>query len=952
MNWTHRKRIIIAVIGLSLCTQIVLVLIGIIGANRMDREIEAQARAKLLDSASHNIAAYFSQMTSMISFLQSGELGEYVSSYLGLQDADSIARKTDRVNAVLGQIRLSDSLIDSIYLLGNFSFQRSVVIRAGQQYLSEETAPTVDDLVNANLLPILHYMRNRPIVFRPGELTGRLRISPAMPPAQEEDVRKLAKELEGRVILNGGVIEANPKSFIVIVVLKENLLASLANADEYDSFTLADPDGRIIDRTAPLTGKDVVSQEKTIDASGLKLTLHTQRSAGAGANKSAFLRKYMLFFMTVTALTFLIAQVFSRYLILPFRKLSHRMTKQHLVFPLQYLRPDEVNKGVLPSFSLQKKLVVLFFIAVCLPSLSSGVAYDRFLHSFAVQQMKPAVKRYADQVGMNIRRQSVMYVDLIRKLSLNQTFIQQLTSQSLGRASAPLQAPDISFLEYSGINDASYFVLYNLLGTLVYTNQNAQSFNYLTLDGETRQRIDRANDAIWLSNGRDLFNQPTVSLVKAVFDINSPSLRPIGYIQIVFAQSAFQSILPQNDAFTATLDASGNLLFKNDMLRKTSGISLSKAGSSPEYIVSIGRPGVALVYDDKDRNWRTHFMEPTDAVDAVQRELIVQYASVIVVSIAIAMLLAFGLSRWLLRSLEHLKLAMNNQIEEAKMDRRIAVAGKGKDEISELIENYNRMLTRINGLMEENIRIAEENSLGRMKQQELQSLKMQAELNMLQLQINPHFLYNTLQSIGMRSKGSGDEEASFMIYALADLFRYSIGQDGHDGHHVDLAEEIRHTRNYLTIQEFRFKNKFSVEWNVSEEALSCRTIRFILQPLVENAITHGFLNSIRSGTVWIDASLSMGELILSVRDNGMGIEPKRLAAIKEKWGNGMRTGKESEGTEEAHAPLAGGTGIGLNNVFHRLRLFYDGAAKMEIESEWFEGTSVRLVIPQPIPRTR
>ncbi|GGD82468.1 sensor histidine kinase [Paenibacillus nasutitermitis] len=941
MNWTHRKRIIAAAVGLSLCTQIVLVVMGILGAQRMDRDIEDQTRAKLLDSASHNVATYFNQLTSMLSFLQSSELGEYAQSYLGFQDAESVARHTDKANAVLEQIRISDSLIDTIYILGNFTFQKSVVIRSGQDRMSDESAPTIDDLTSSNLLPILQYTRNRPVVFAPGDLTGRLQISPAMSPGQAADIRKLAQTLEGRVILNGGVFESTPKSFVVIMVLKENLLGSLVHADSNASFALTDHEGRSIGRTPPLAGGDVALLEKTIDVSGMKLTMYTHRRAEMESNKESFLLKYVIFFVVVAIMTFVVTLLFSHYLILPFRKLSHRMTKQHLLFPLQYLRKDDGRKRLLPPLSLQKKLVVLFFAAVCFPAVSSGFAYHQFLSAFAVQQMKPAFDPYADQVGLNIRRQAVIYEDLIRKLSLNQTFILQLINQSMGGVSGLPQVPDISFLQYSGINDSSYFVLYNLLGTRVYSNQNSESFNYLSLDGATRERIDGANGAIWLTNGKDLYNQATVSLVKAVYDNRTPSSRPIGYIQIVFAQSAFQSVLPQNEVYTATLDADGNLLFQNDAFRKTAARAAAVKGTTPDaqqFAGMNGLRGVAHLYMDGEWSWSTYLIESTNDVDKKQQELIISYAGVIIASVAIAMLLAYGLSRWLLRSLEHLKLAMEHQIEEVKMDRRIIHGGTGRDEIGELIDNYNRMLARINGLMEENIRIAEENSLSRMKQQELLSLKIQAELNMLQLQINPHFLYNTLQSIGMRSRGAGEEEASFMIYALADLFRYSIGQEGN---YVTLEEEIRHTRNYIAIQEFRFKNKFTVEWNVSEAALQCRTIKFILQPLVENAITHGFLNSIRSGTVWIDASLNEGELTLSVRDDGMGIEPQRLASITEQWEHSPPGGKKAE-----TADAGGGTGIGLNNVFQRLRLLYDGAAGMEIESEWFEGTAIRLTIPQ------
>jgi len=952
LNGSHRKRIITAVIALSFLTQIVLVSMGILGVNRMDRQLEAQAHTRLLDYASHNVAAYFSQLTSMTSFLQSGDLGEYARSFIAFKDTESAARKAEQANNILRQLKLQDSLIDKIYILGNFSFQGSLLIRDGQTQLSEGSVPSIEDLSNTDLLPILQFSRNRPVVFQPGELTGRLRQSPVLTAGQAEDVQKLAQSLEGRIILNGGVINGSPASIMVIIVLKERLLASLVHTDASASFTLIDHTGSVLDQTGLPEGDNSIVHVKTIDTSGLKLTMHATRSAVAESNKAAFLQKYILFFVAAMSITFLVAYVFTSYLIMPLRLLSHRMTKQHLMFPLQYLRLDDIHRGLLPSLPLRKKLIVLFFVAVCLPAVSSGIMYDRYLHSFAIQQLKPAVQQFTTQAGMNISRQAIVYEDLIRKLSINPTFIQQVTNRNLAAMSTMLQLPDVSFLQYAGIHDTSYFVLYNLLGSRIYSNQNAESFNSPGLDIKMRDVIDGTDDTLWLTNGRDLFNQPTVSLVKAIYD-NYAARKPIGYIQIVFAQSAFQSILPQNDAYTMTFDADDNLLIRNDLVRKQDGGIASQA---KELIETNGllHSGVSLVYEDKRLNWQTHFITPTDTIDTMQRTLILWYAGVIVSSVAIAMLLAFGLSRWLLRALEHLKLAMEHQIEEVQMDRHITYTPKARDEIGEMIVNYNRMLARLNELMAENIRIAEEHNLGLIRQQELLSLKIQAELNMLQLQINPHFLYNTLQNIGMRTQGAGDGETSFLIYALADLFRYSVGQTGHD---VALAEEIRHTRNYIAIQEFRFKNKFTVEWEVAESVLSCRIIKFVLQPLVENAITHGFLNSIRVGTIRIHASLQEGELTLTIRDNGLGIEPQQLEAIKAQWARGLTAAQnapeptEMTGVEEASAAHASqarsGTGIGLSNVYHRLMLLYNGNARMEIESEWFEGTVIRLVIPQP-----
>ncbi|MBP1992987.1 sensor histidine kinase [Paenibacillus eucommiae] len=942
MKWTHRKRIIVAAVGLSLCAQILMVGMGILNAGRVDEDIEASSRLKMLDSASYNITTYLSHINSMLNYLQSNELSEYVRSFLALEDPAIAKQKTEEVNLLLKQIRFSDNLIDKVYILGNYSFQKNIVIHQGQNDMSEEYTPNISDLASAQLLPILQYYRNHPTVFAAGELTDRLKFSASMLPEQKTAVKQLAQDLEGRVVLNGGVIDGNPKSFMVILVMKKDLLSHLVESDSFTSFALMDNNQKLIDQTPPLKGTKMISQMKTINSSGLKLEMFSQRKMESMANKQAFLIKYMLFFMIILVVTFLITFIYSHYLILPFRKISHRMNKQHLLFPLQFLDKEKVSKGGIPTLSLRKKLIILFSLSVCIPAVSSAFAYYQFINAYSKQQMKPYAEQFAQQVNKNVHRQAIIYEDLISKLTLNPTFVSLLIYQNFNNLNMK-QEPDISFLQYSGISDVSYFVLYNLLGTQTYSNQNSDFLNYFSLDTNIRKEIDSSNTIVWSTNMKDLYNQPTVSLIKQIFDAAGPTPKPIGYIQIVLNQSAFQAVLPDKNDYLLALNAAGNVLFQNEPTKKafkevmqTREEVLAHEGNPLQYAVINGVEGIANVHTIEGMNWNTFLLESMESLLTEQKKLSLSYLIVIFSTIVIAMIFAYGLTKWLIRSLEHLKLAMEQQIVEVKMDKRIVY--KDRDEISDLIDSYNRMMAQINQLMVENIQIAQENSLNQMKQQELLSLKTQAELKMLQLQINPHFLYNTLQSIGMRAKRAGEEEVGFMVYALADLFRYSIS---HDSNFVDLSDEIEHTRNYIAIQEFRFKDKFTVEWDVSEEALQCKVIKFALQPLVENAISHGILSSIREGKIWIKAFVDQEMLSITIADNGVGIEEGRLISILDQWqlGNSQRSGR-SNGESKG--------GLGLNNVFFRLQLIYNGRGTMTIQSETFEGTTIQLRIPQDV----
>lgn len=899
MNWTHRKRIIVSAVGLSLCAQILLAAMGISGAGKIDRDIGEASQTQLLDAASYNITTFLSQMNAMLRFIQSNELGDYVQSYLGFEDAAVVAQRTGKVHTILDQIRFADNLIDSLYILGNYPFQKNIVLRGGEmQPESEAYTPNIADLSAAGLLPVLQYYHHRPVVFAPGELTGRLKLSAAMNQEQAAAIRSIAADLEGRVVLNGGVYNSSPKSFIVIMTMKPGLLRHLVRGDSFTSFRLLDSNNKLIDQTGPLEGAADARYVKAINPFGFQLEMSVQTKPALIDNKGQFAKKYILFFIFASAGTLLVAIVYSYYLVLPFRKLSHRMKKQHLMLPLQFLPIDKVSNRMLPSLSLRKKLFVLFFLSVCIPAVSSGIAYYQYIHHFLEQQMKPYAQQLSEQVSLNVKRQTVIYEDLINKLTVNPTFVGLLNNPSPINADMK-PVPDISFLQYSGINDVSYFVLYNLFGTQTYSNQNSEFNNYFTLDHAARTRIESADHAIWVSNMKDLYNQPTLSLIKQVIDTADAGSRPIGFIQIVLNQSAFQAILPQSNGLFLTINPEGGVVLQHNAVDKVTGI-------------------IKQISAD------------------LAKALFNYYMIVIVSSIAIAMLLMLGLTRWLIRPLEQLKLAMELPIADVGMER--TVVAKGRDEISDLIDSFNGMLDQINRLMNENMQIAEENSRSRMNQQMLQALKTQTELKMLQLQINPHFLYNTLQSIGMRSKKSGDEKVSFMIYALADLFHYSISRDGN---FVSLSEEIQHTRNYIAIQTFRFKDKFTVEWEVSDQALASRVLKFFLQPLVENAISHGILHSIREGKIKIEAATNDQYVILSISDNGVGIDPQRLLAIKQQW---EQDDWEELGKGQSAAGSRGG-GLGLSNVYFRLRFTYHGLAKMNIDSELFEGTRIQLFIP-------
>ena len=207
--------------------------------------------------------------------------------------------------------------------------------------------------------------------------------------------------------------------------------------------------------------------------------------------------------------------------------------------------------------------------------------------------------------------------------------------------------------------------------------------------------------------------------------------------------------------------------------------------------------------------------------------------------------------------------------------------------------------------------------------------RRKSELDALQSQINPHFLYNTLESITWMVEGERNEEASFMIFQLAKLFRISLSKGRTV---IRIKDELQHAQSYMNIQKIRYKNQFSVIFDVDPEMESFCTVKLILQPILENAIHYGVgnMDEEEGGQIRIVGRRKEGDLLLEVEDNGMGMSREEVSHLLDD--DGSRVPKR-------------GSGVGLVNVNRRIQLFFGQEYGITVESEPDEGTTVRIRMP-------
>ncbi|MFC5529332.1 cache domain-containing protein [Cohnella yongneupensis] len=277
--------------------------------------------------------------------------------------------------------------------------------------------------------------------------------------------------------------------------------------------------------------------------------------------------------------------------------------------------------------------------------------------------------------------------------------------------------------------------------------------------------------------------------------------------------------------------------------------------------------------------------------------------------LAVALAISIFLSFRLTKPIKRLESLMK-KVEKGDFDIRVEV--ESTDEIGKLSRSFNLMIGKIKELMRQ---IVQE-----------QEMKRISELKAMQAQIHPHFLYNTLDSIIWMAEMGKMAEVVTMTTALAKLFRSSISKGDEL---VPIEVELEHIHNYLKIQNIRYKNKFTYEIDIDPDIYACKTLKIVLQPLVENAIYHGLKQQAVIGTIRITGRREQGMIVLQVIDDGVGMSEEQVHALTTIF----RLGD-------------GGKGVGLPNVNHRIRLYFGEGYGLEIESELEVGTTVTLRIPE------
>jgi len=358
------------------------------------------------------------------------------------------------------------------------------------------------------------------------------------------------------------------------------------------------------------------------------------------------------------------------------------------------------------------------------------------------------------------------------------------------------------------------------------------------------------------------------------------------------------------------LDERSNLLYSSETpatIRTASSLALATGMHLGGMRASIDRVDMYLYVNTLvQTRWRIVTVSNVDELQGAINRLIGILLVIFLVSVAISALVAGVISLRLSKPITKLKEVML-RIEEGDFSMPVEVSGQR--EIVLLAHSFNSMVLKVRDLM---ARLVDE-----------QHDKRKTELRALQNQINPHFLYNTLDSIVWLAENQRTKDVITTVVALARLFRISISKGEA---FIPMPDEISYIRNYLTIQSIRYADKFTWNLDFQPEMDSLKVMKLILQPLVENAIQHGMGDE--TGHIEITGRIENGFQVFRVRNTGYGITDTKI--------------------REMYETMKGNSGhpsVGIRNVYQRLKLYYGDTAEILVESVQDEETTVTLLIP-------
>ncbi|MBM7570079.1 cache domain-containing sensor histidine kinase [Aquibacillus albus] len=595
-------------------------------------------------------------------------------------------------------------------------------------------------------------------------------------------------------------------------------------------------------------------------------------------------------------------------------------------------------KALYRKLNIRNKIFLTFAMVYIIVITIIGI----FIYVNNINQMKNQAQEMSKVLSSQFTQTIDLYIDDIERLSLAIFTDSYIQNMLMNYESNQNILSDLAIRNklYPNLFSQTYPIK-SIEGITIYTNSGTM-FQY-DKSGGMRVRYG-AEEKNWITDlnnksKSDFILIPThsyvnfdgnehkvVSLARHIYEI--PQRKKIGTVKIDIDIAFFDKLLELKgveylkDYMKIIILTNDSVIYSNTKELIGKNINLPPLSNLHDEKSEFGElkwngANYLLATDQSDyTNWTTLTLIEDEFIKFERKQIIlfivVSGIITIIIIAAISYLLSYNIAKPFSKMMKKMK-----RVEKGDLAERMDLSGN--TEMDVIARVYNSMLDSIHKLITEvyEASIAEKN----------------AKISALQSQINPHFLYNTLNVMKSISRVKGVEQVAEISESLAELFKYSMRNLDQP---VTLQEEMKHIENYIRIQKHRFRDRFILTQHINEDVKNTLIPKLLIQPIVENAVNHGFINKKSGGIIEIIAFNESNSLVIIVADNGQGMDNNKLSNVLSKVNKFGVQSKES--------------GIGLNNIAQRIRLMYGAEYRIAIESEVGIGTTVILNLPLNIEK--
>lgn len=585
-----------------------------------------------------------------------------------------------------------------------------------------------------------------------------------------------------------------------------------------------------------------------------------------------------------------------------------------------------VIEGIINNMKIRSKLIISYLLIVIVTIVIVGGYLTKKMNNIVIENAinegrynnNSIKERLEEMLNLAINTSDMIYQD---------NKIHELVSKKYENNLEVVNA----YSNFNTLND--YLVHYNEFNSIkLYVDNETilNGANIVKVDDEIRESewyknaIEGNGIITWLYKRDETTKKYNLSLIRS---INSYYKGHIGVLVISLNTSKLSKLV-SDERYRSSILLDGEVVDSNSLSigkKVQFGQSETKASYYYDIKEEFNEDGDHLILNtfkiDKSFNniFQVLVEVPVDLIILESRTVIKKSILIIILAIISSLIFILYFSKNFSDRINILRSEMHKVV---KGNFNIKKSIDGNDEISEVYDDLYYMMESINKLIDEVY-------VRKIQQEKLIVKQREAEFKMLASQINPHFLYNTLETIRMRAFCNGDKELATIVKKLGKIMRRNLEVSNEN---VSFESELELVKNYLEIQELRFKGKVEHEFKIEIETNKYKILPLLLQPIVENAFVHGLEGTKEKGKIVVSVFEDLGYLIVEISDNGCGMSREKLEFINENLG--MANKKED-----------GHQSIGMGNINERIKIFYGEEYGMYVFSELNIGTKVVLILP-------